>query len=58
MSVLLCVHSKYDVFPFSLLSFLYQGNTLSLTIAIVSLVEFQTARKMTSCPSILAGHLD
>ena len=33
---------------------LYQGNTLFLTITFVSLVNFQTACKMTSRPSVLA----
>ena len=37
---------------------LYQGNTLSLTIAIVSLVKFLTARKMTSCPNNSAWRSD
>ena len=35
-----------------------QSNTLSLTIAIVSLIDFQTARKMISHPTVLAGHSD
>ena len=46
---------------------LYQGNALSLTItqyflsltiAQYSLVNFQTARRMTLRPSVLAGQLD
>ena len=37
---------------------LYQGITLLLTFAFVSLVNFQTARKMMSRPSVLAGQLD
>ena len=45
MSVLLCVHSKYDIFPFFLLSLFYQGNTFPSTIPFVSLVDFQTAHK-------------
>ena len=39
-------------------SCLYQGNTLSLTIAIVSLVDFLAALKMTSRPSVLAWQSD
>ena len=54
-SVLLCKHSLNEVFPFSLLSPFYQSSTLSLTITIVSLVNFQTAHKMTTWPSFLAG---
>ena len=47
-AVLLCVHSQNDIFPFSFLSPLYQGKTLSATLAFASLVDFQIARKMTS----------
>ena len=55
MSVLLYVHSNYGFFPFSLLSPKYQGNTHSLTITFVYLVDFQTTRKRTSLTSVLAG---
>ena len=50
--------SRFDVFPFSLLSPLCKGNTISLTIAIVSKVDFLAARKKTSCPSDLALQSD
>ena len=45
MTVILCVQMKNDVFPISLPSPLHQGNTLSLTNAITSLVDFLTACK-------------
>ena len=32
MTLLLCVHSRFDVLPFSILFPLYQGNTLSLSL--------------------------
>ena len=37
---------------------LYQGNTLSLANAIISLVDFLTAPKMMACLSVLACLLD
>ena len=43
------------MFPFSLPSPSYHGNTLSLTIAFVSLVDFQNERKMTLQLSGVAG---
>ena len=49
MSVLLCVHLKNDVFPISLPSPLYQGNTLSLTNTLTPLVNFLTACKRLEC---------
>ena len=45
-------------FPFSLLLPLYHGNTLSLTVLFVCLVDFQTAHQMTSQLSVLAGQPD
>ena len=38
--VLLCVHRQNDVFPFSHLSPLSQGNTLSLPLTFISLIDF------------------
>ena len=56
-SLLLCVHSRFDVFPLSLPSPLYQGHTHTHP-AIVSVVNFQTARKITSYLSVLAEQPD
>ena len=51
-----CVYTQKMMFPLLFLSSLYQGSSLSLTIAFVSLVDFQTASKMMSRLSGLAGH--
>ena len=45
MSVLLYIHLKNDVFSISLLSPLYQGNTISFTNAFTYIVDFLTACK-------------
>ena len=50
--------SEIDVFTFPNLPPLYQGNTLSLTIAVVSLVVFLNAYKTTSFLRVLACLLD
>ena len=50
--------TDFDASPLSIPSPLYQGNTLSLTIAIYSLVEFLTTHIMTSHLSVLAPRKD
>ena len=48
----------FDIFTFQIPFPLFQGNTLSLTNAQYSVVNFLTARKMMSHPSVLAGQSD
>ena len=58
MFVLLYVHLKNDVFSISFPFPLYQGNTLSLTNVVTSLVDFLTACKRLWCLCIVAGKSD
>ena len=47
--------SRLNQFSLLFLPYLYQDSTLSLPLTFVSLVNFQTANKMMSSPSGLAG---